>query len=325
MAHDKHKYFCKVDTNYLNDNFNLYGLRETMPYFRAVHNVVKGYYESGNRRYHSEAERLYGMIHARYILTNKGLGEMLKKFRDRQFGNCRNAACEDFPLLPIGLHADHGVGKVKLYCRCCEAVFRPARSSKIKSMDGSYWGPTFPHLFFVNFGEKELPLNIYRKLMSRVPTQITRKVYGFKVYEHSGPGGVLYPEGGRPGGARSDRRQGAASSSVADRHRVELQVLRTEKEKLARANRMLRKTVRDLEAEVARAVHDSTSASVSTVGDDQRSLEAKLHEIGEENTKLKRKLQEVSGGRSLGHSPNKAARTSAKSSLASVGTETTRP
>ena len=151
MAHDRHKYFCKVDYNYINDNFNLYGLREEFPYFRAVHNVVKGYYESSNRRYHMEAEKLYGLIHARFILTTKGLGEMLKKFRDREFGNCRNNACEDFPLLPIGLHTEYGYGKVKLYCRCCQSVFRPARSSKFKSIDGSFWGPTFPHLFFCQF------------------------------------------------------------------------------------------------------------------------------------------------------------------------------
>ena len=45
MADERHKYFCRVYDNYINDNFNIYGLRDIIPYFRSVHNVVTGFYD----------------------------------------------------------------------------------------------------------------------------------------------------------------------------------------------------------------------------------------------------------------------------------------
>ena len=78
---------------------------------------------------------LYGLIHARYILTLDGLEEMVRldsifhlqmeKYVNCHFGCCSRVFCNNQNLLPVGLSDKPNVDSVKLFCPCCKEVYNP--------------------------------------------------------------------------------------------------------------------------------------------------------------------------------------------------------
>ena len=53
--------------------------------------------------------------------------------------------CSQQPLLPVGLTDIPYEKSVKLYCGRCEDLYSP-KSTRHGSIDGAYFGTTFPHL-----------------------------------------------------------------------------------------------------------------------------------------------------------------------------------
>lgn len=119
----------------------------------------------------SAADTLYGLIHARFILTNRGMALMEEKFKQVHFGRCPRVHCQGQPVLPVGQSDIPREGSVKIYCPKCNDIYYP-RSSRHRGIDGSYWGTTFPHLFLISYPEvkPQRPAQFY-----------TPRVYGFKV------------------------------------------------------------------------------------------------------------------------------------------------
>lgn len=147
------EYFCEVDEDFILDRFNLTGLNnELANYPQALDlitdNLDDDIHDELRGSLDVQARLLYGLIHARWIVTQRGLAKMLEKYKRAEFGRCPRVLCSSHPLLPIGLTDIPYEKSVKLYCGRCEDIYSP-KSSRHGSIDGAYFGTTFAHLMFL--------------------------------------------------------------------------------------------------------------------------------------------------------------------------------
>ncbi|KAJ8565772.1 hypothetical protein K7X08_008348 [Anisodus acutangulus] len=175
------EFFCEVDDEYIQDDFNLCGLSSQVPYYDYALDLILDvesshgdmFTEELNELVESAAEMLYGLIHVRYILTSKGMAAMLEKYKNYDFGRCPRVYCCGQPCLPVGQSDIPRSSTVKIYCPKCEDIYYP-RSKYQGNIDGAYFGTTFPHLFLMTYGH----------LKPQKPTQnYVPRVFGFKLHK----------------------------------------------------------------------------------------------------------------------------------------------
>ncbi|KAL3369110.1 hypothetical protein AABB24_009758 [Solanum stoloniferum] len=175
------EFFCEVDDDYIQDDFNLCGLSSQVPYYDYALDLILDvesshgdmFTEEQNELVESAAEMLYGLIHVRYILTSKGIAAMLEKYKNYDFGRCPRVYCSGQPCLPVGQSDIPRASTVKIYCPKCEDIYYP-RSKYQGNIDGAYFGTTFPHLFLMTYG----PLKPQKPTQNFVP-----RVFGFKIHK----------------------------------------------------------------------------------------------------------------------------------------------
>ncbi|KAL9254981.1 Casein kinase II subunit beta-1-like protein [Drosera capensis] len=175
------EFFCEVDDEYIQDDFNLCGLSSQVPYYEYALDLILDvesshgdmFTEEQNELVESAAEMLYGLIHVRYILTSKGMAAMLEKYKSCGFGRCPRVYCSGQPCLPVGQSDIPRSSTVKIYCPKCEDIYYP-RSKYQGNIDGAYFGTTFPHLFLMTYGN----LKPQKAAQNYVP-----RVFGFKLHK----------------------------------------------------------------------------------------------------------------------------------------------
>jgi len=176
-------FFCEVEEEYIQDEFNMTGLAAQVPYYEYALDTILDV-ESPNADMLSEeqqemvdsaAELLYGLVHARFILTTKGLNAMHEKFQEVDFGRCHRVYCQGQPVLPVGQSDIPRKATVNVYCPRCNDIYFP-KSARLGNIDGAYFGTTFPHLFLMTF-PSAIP----------APTTVVYvpRVFGFRIHREA--------------------------------------------------------------------------------------------------------------------------------------------
>lgn len=171
-----------MDKRFIEDNFNLFGLREMVNHFKTCLDIILDRADPDDFNPTLNLQRsvqdLYGLIHARFILTKRGQDKMYRKYKECDFGVCPLLTCEAQPVLPVGLKDELGEQNVLVYCPRCNNIMVPAAMASSGydeiELDGAYFGSTFPHLFFMQHPHLLPPPPL--AIQPYIP-----KVFGFRV------------------------------------------------------------------------------------------------------------------------------------------------
>merc|ERR1711862_404418 len=115
---------------------NLYGLRACVSNFSDSLDLILDLVspdDSDDSHLSHNACTLYGLIHARYIVTTHGLDAMYNKYAAKEFGICPLLQCGGQPVLPVGTTDEIGVDTVKIFCPKCQCVYHPIHMRSRKS------------------------------------------------------------------------------------------------------------------------------------------------------------------------------------------------
>jgi casein kinase II subunit beta len=175
-------FFSKIDEDYIQDDFNLTGLSALVPYYDYALDMmldvdipIDNLSDEQQEMIETAAEVLYGLIHARFILTTRGMQRMYEKFFNVDFGRCPRVYCQGQNVLPVGLSDTPRNFSVNVYCPRCQELYYP-RSSKHANLDGAYFGTTFAHLFMLAHPDL-IPLKSQQAYVPRI--------YGFCISKES--------------------------------------------------------------------------------------------------------------------------------------------
>ncbi|CAN3375891.1 hypothetical protein DIURU_002739 [Diutina rugosa] len=191
-----HDYFVPVAQEFIEDDFNLTGLSSQVPYYREALLTILDYQvetadDDDDKKLPNKAilahsaELLYGLIHARYIVSKPGLTAMASKFERNEFGTCPRYYCDGMHLIPVGSTDIPGSETVRLYCPCCNDIYIPS-SSRYLNIDGAFFGTTFPGLLVKMFPEIENQCRLRIEKFNQHDFGL--KLFGFKINELSASG-----------------------------------------------------------------------------------------------------------------------------------------
>jgi len=201
-----------VDEEYIDDSFNLTGLRKMLPptdaeryqevaasldhlclspfstlsfLMQILGFVLEGSSVSSSSSLVSSAVRLFGLVHARFVATARG-GQLLQEKIDRAvFGHCPRVLCDNARLLPVGLSDHLEKQLLKLFCLQCQQLYHcPVNivyQGQYYGMDGAYFGSSASSM---------LVLGTPKYLESLLPPPVLQpfqlRIYGFLIHPKAG-------------------------------------------------------------------------------------------------------------------------------------------
>jgi len=177
-------FFILVDEEYIRDDFNLTGLNLLVTHFRRALDIIldseddrsdddmdsENDERGTDSDYEAAAEQLYGLTHARFLLTSYGMQGMNEKIQAKVYGTCPNFYCNHEAMVPCGLSDHPRLHGAKVFCPRCREIYRPV-SQRLASIDGAYFGSTFAGLWYMQSSFYGIERTEYY-----IP-----KIYGFRV------------------------------------------------------------------------------------------------------------------------------------------------
>eukprot|EP00834_Sanchytrium_tribonematis_P006994 NODE_574_length_5874_cov_0.812294.p5 type:complete len:228 gc:universal NODE_574_length_5874_cov_0.812294:2632-3315(+) len=150
----EYDYLVDVDEDFYLDKFNLTGLQNIMHFpicyeILSDHSEIQEYSEDAHYILDKSTRHLYGMIHARYVLTTPGMRKIAYKVKAGNYGYCPRYNCPKTPLIPVGTSDKPYIGTVKGYCAHCQDIY----SLESTQFDGAYFSTTLPHLLLLTYPE----------------------------------------------------------------------------------------------------------------------------------------------------------------------------
>ncbi|EKC98454.1 hypothetical protein A1Q2_07242 [Trichosporon asahii var. asahii CBS 8904] len=181
------EYFAEVDEDYILDRFNLTGLNGEVvqEYQRALDLITDCLDGPKEGAAHTPLPSF-----VRLESSSKG-----------DFGRCPRVYCYGQNLLPVGLTDIPYQKAVKLYCPRCEDIYSP-KSNRHGSIDGAYFGTTFPHMLFMAYpqmipskgqpsSDREMrrepvgPGGVSSAAAALKAERYEPKIFGFRVHEEA--------------------------------------------------------------------------------------------------------------------------------------------
>lgn len=126
------EFFVEVDDEYIQDDFNLTHLNKEVQYYEQALNTILDYDDQDSYIKEEEkpsveaaAQMLYGLIHARFILTSRGMAAMFEKYTSYVYGSCPLLDChaQNQAVLPLGASDNLRIGGTKVYCPSVKRFF----------------------------------------------------------------------------------------------------------------------------------------------------------------------------------------------------------
>ncbi|XP_033172861.1 stellate orphon protein at 12D-like, partial [Drosophila mauritiana] len=138
------EYLCRVPIDYIQETFNQMGLE----YFTETLQVILNPgFDSSLDWVFGDEEKWYGMIHARYIMSERGVDNMRQKYERCDFEVCPKLSCRQ-KALPEGPSDVCGKSNVKIFCPRCNDFYELRSDTQL---DGAMFGTSFSHNFLAQW------------------------------------------------------------------------------------------------------------------------------------------------------------------------------
>lgn len=167
LAQPGHQFFVRIDDSFLQNMYNYYGIKQKVDHFQEAYQLLNN---NSISKCNAKSENsinvfiveqqtmvLYGLLHARFLLTNEGMEKIFEKFKQSTFPCCTRILCQKQQCLPYGISDELCTESVKLFCPCCSDVYI-IKDPQYSTIDGAYFGNSWVPIFLQKYKKNlELP------------------------------------------------------------------------------------------------------------------------------------------------------------------------